>query len=99
MVRAPQPPDGEGRPMPAITLPDGSVRQFDAPVTGTEIAVAIGPGLAKVALAMQVDGATKDLATPIARDAAVRFITRRDPEALEMIRHDAGHVLAEAVQA
>src|SRR3954468_2370725 len=86
-------------PMPAITLPDGSVRQFDAPVTGTEIAVAIGPGLAKAALAMQVDGATKDLATPIARDAAVRFITRKDPEALELIRHDAAHVLAEAVQA
>jgi threonyl-tRNA synthetase len=85
--------------MPAITLPDGSVRQFDAPVTGTEIAAAIGPGLAKAALAMQVDGATKDLATPIERDAAVRFITRRDPEALEMIRHDAAHVLAEAVQA
>src|SRR5689334_25005221 len=86
-------------PMPAITLPDGSVRQFDAPVTGTEIAAAIGPGLAKAALAMQVDGATKDLATPIAGDAAVRFITRKDPEALELIRHDAAHVLAEAVQA
>jgi threonyl-tRNA synthetase len=85
--------------MPAITLPDGSVRQFDAPVTGTEIAAAIGPGLAKAALAMQVDGATKDLATPIAADAAVRFITRKDPEALELIRHDAAHVLAEAVQA
>ncbi|MFZ4407957.1 MAG: threonine--tRNA ligase [Paracraurococcus sp.] len=85
--------------MPAITLPDGSVRQFDAPVTGTEIAAAIGPGLAKAALAMQVDGTTRDLATPVAADAAVRFITRRDPEALEMIRHDAAHVLAEAVQA
>ena len=85
--------------MPAITLPDGSVRQFEAPVTGTEIAAAIGPGLAKAALAMQVDGATKDLATRIEADAAVRFITRRDPEALEMIRHDAAHVLAEAVQA
>ncbi|TCZ59849.1 threonine--tRNA ligase [Roseicella aquatilis] len=84
--------------MPAITLPDGSVRQFDAPVTGTEIAAAIGPGLAKAALAMQVDGATRDLATPIAGNAAVRFITRRDPEALELIRHDAAHVLAEAVQ-
>ena len=63
--------------MPAITLPDGSVRQFDAPVTGTEIAAAIGPGLAKAALAMQVDGVTRDLAMPVAADAAVRFITRR----------------------
>jgi len=85
--------------MPAITLPDGTVRAFDGPVTGTEIAAAIGPGLAKAALAMQVDGTMRDLATPIAQDAAVRLITRRDPEALEMIRHDAAHVLAEAVQA
>jgi threonyl-tRNA synthetase len=85
--------------MPAITLPDGSVRQFDAPVTGTEVAAAIGPGLAKAALAMQVDGAIRDLAMPISADASVRFITRKDPEALELIRHDAAHVLAEAVQA
>jgi threonyl-tRNA synthetase len=99
MVRAPNALTGKAIPMPAITLPDGSVRRFDGPVTGTEIAAAIGPGLAKAALAMQVDGATRDLAMPIAEDAAVRFITRRDPEALEMIRHDAAHVLAEAVQA
>ena len=85
--------------MPAITLPDGSVRRFDGPVTGTEVAAAIGTGLAKAALAMQVDGVTRDLAATIGADAAVRFITRRDPEALEMIRHDAAHVLAEAVQA
>ena len=85
--------------MPAITLPDGSVRRFDGPVTGTEIAAAIGPGLAKAALAMQVDGAIRDLAMPIAGDAAVRLITRKDPEALELIRHDAAHVMAEAVQA
>ena len=84
--------------MPAITLPDGSVRQFDAPVTGTDLAAAIGPGLARAALAMKLDGKTVDLATPIKHDAGVVFITRRDPEALEMIRHDAAHVLAEAVQ-
>ncbi|NMJ39982.1 threonine--tRNA ligase [Roseomonas sp. JC162] len=84
--------------MPAITLPDGSVRSFDGPVTGTQVAAAIGPGLAKAALAMQVDGATQDLARTIESDAAVRFITRKDPEALELIRHDAAHVLAEAVQ-
>ena len=85
--------------MPAITLPDGSIRRFDAAVTGTDVAAAIGPGLAKAALAMEVDGAMQDLARPIERDARVRFITRRDPEALGLIRHDAAHVLAEAVQA
>jgi len=84
--------------MPAITLPDGSVRRFDAPVTGTEIAAAIGPGLARAALAMKVDGALSDLSRLIAQDAAVLFVTRRDPDALGMIRHDAAHVLAEAVQ-
>jgi threonyl-tRNA synthetase len=84
--------------MPAITLPDGSVRVFDGPVTGTTIAASIGPGLAKAALAMQVDGKLRDLSEEIAADAALRFITRRDPEALEMIRHDCAHVLAEAVQ-
>src|SRR3954451_17040685 len=84
--------------MPAITLPDGSVRQFDAPVTGTDVAAAIGPGLARAALAMKLDGKLVDLATPIDRDAAIVFVTRRDPEALELIRHDAAHVLAEAVQ-
>ncbi len=85
--------------MPAISLPDGSVRQFDAPVTGTTVAEAIGPGLARAALAMKLDGKTVDLGTAIDHDASVVFITRRDPEALEMIRHDAAHVLAEAVQA
>jgi threonyl-tRNA synthetase len=85
--------------MPAITLPDGSVRAFDGPVTGTTVAAAIGPGLAKAALAMQAGGKLLDLATPITEDTALRFITRRDPEALELIRHDTAHVLAEAVQA
>lgn len=84
--------------MPAITLPDGSVRTFEGPVTGTTIAASIGPGLAKAALAMIVDGAERDLSTEIAQDASVRFITRKDEAALEMIRHDAAHVLAEAVQ-
>jgi len=84
--------------MPAITLPDGSVRSFDGPVTGTQVAAAIGPGLAKAALAMQVDGAILDLARSIEADASLRFITRKDPEALDLIRHDCAHVLAEAVQ-
>jgi threonyl-tRNA synthetase len=84
--------------MPAITLPDRSVRRFDAPVTGTTVAEAIGPGLARAALAMKLDGRLVDLATEIDHDADVVFVTRRDPEALELIRHDAAHVLAEAVQ-
>jgi threonyl-tRNA synthetase len=85
--------------MPAITLPDGSVRHFDGPVTGTTVAAAIGPGLAKAALAMELDGQIQDLSRAIEADARLRFITRRDPEALDLIRHDCAHVLAEAVQA
>ena len=84
--------------MPAITLPDGSVRDFSAPVTGTEVAASIGPGLARAALAMKVDGALQDLSRTIDHDAALVFVTRRDPDALGLIRHDAAHVLAEAVQ-
>ena len=85
--------------MPAITLPDGSVRSFDGPVTGATVAASIGPGLAKAALAMEVDGKLRDLSDAIAADASLRFVTRKDDQALEMIRHDAAHVLAEAVQA
>ena len=84
--------------MPTITLPDGSERRFDGPVTGTEVAANIGPGLAKAALAMKLDGKLVDLSTSITNDAKIIFITRRDEDALEMIRHDCAHVLAEAVQ-
>ncbi|WP_287994571.1 TGS domain-containing protein, partial [Acidiphilium sp.] len=84
--------------MPAITLPDGSVRDYPGAVTGTTIAASIGPGLAKAAIAMEVDGALMDIAREISADSRVRFITRKDPEALTMIRHDAAHVMAEAVQ-
>jgi threonyl-tRNA synthetase len=84
--------------MPAITLPDKSVRRFDGPVTGTTVAEAIGPGLARAALAMKLDGKLVDLGTEIDRDAELVFVTRRDPDALDLIRHDAAHVLAEAVQ-
>ena len=85
--------------MPAITLPDGSIRRFDGPVTGTTIAADIGPGLARAALAMKVDEVLVDLSREITADAAVTFVTRKDAMALEMIRHDCAHVLAEAVQA
>jgi len=84
--------------MPAITLPDGSIRQFDSAVTGTDLAASIGPGLARAALAMRVNGAEWDLSRTIDSDASVIFITRRDEDGLEMIRHDCAHVLAQAVQ-
>src|SRR5262249_25431426 len=85
-------------PMLNVTLPDGSVRSFEKPVSGAELAAGIGPGLAKAALAMRVDGKVKDLAAKIDRDAKVSIVTAKDPEALELIRHDAAHVLAQAVQ-
>jgi threonyl-tRNA synthetase len=81
-----------------ITLPDGSVRTFPQGVSGGEIAAAIGPGLAKHALAATVDGHVQDIDLPIDHDAKVAIVTRSSPEALELIRHDAAHVLAEAVQ-
>ena len=82
----------------AVTLPDGSVRKFPGPVSGAELAKAIGPGLAKAALALKVDGADKDLAAVIERDAKVAIVTRTSPEALELLRHDAAHVMAEAAK-
>ncbi len=81
-----------------IKLPDGSIRSFARGVTGGEIAAAIGPGLAKNALAAKVDGHVQDIDLPIEHDASVAIVTRTAPEALELIRHDAAHVLAEAVQ-
>ncbi len=83
--------------MPDITLPDGSIRQYDRPVTGAEIAADIGPGLARAALIAVVDGLELDLDQAIETDAAVSLLTRRDEAALEIIRHDAAHVMAEAV--
>ena len=83
--------------MPAITLPDGSVRSFDAPVSGAEIAADIGPGLAKAAIAIRINGALSDLSLPIAEDSQVALVTKKDQEALELIRHDCAHIMAEAV--
>jgi threonyl-tRNA synthetase len=81
-----------------ICLPDGSERQYDAPITGAQLAADIGPGLAKAALAIRLDGEERDLATLIATDATVSIITRKDDAALELLRHDCAHVMAEAVQ-
>jgi threonyl-tRNA synthetase len=85
-------------PAITITLPDGKVMTFARGVTGAEIAAAIGAGLAKAALVIEVDGKQWDLFRPIESDAHVRIVTRKDPDALELIRHDAAHVLAMAVQ-
>ena len=84
--------------MVAITLPDGSVRSFEGPVSGADVAADIGPGLAKAALAVRVDGETWDLMRTIEEDAALAIVTRKDADALELIRHDAAHVMAEAVK-
>lgn len=81
-----------------ITFPDGNVKQFDAPPTGLAIATGISPGLAKKAVVVRVNGELWDLTRPIDRDAAFEIVTRDKPEALEVIRHDAAHVLAQAVQ-
>ena len=81
-----------------VTLPDGKALTFPKGVTGGEIAAAIGPGLAKAALIITLDGKEWDLFRPIEQDAKIRIITRKDPESLEMIRHDMAHVLAMAVQ-
>ena len=83
----------------AITLPDGSVKQFDGPVTGAELAAAIGPGLAKAALAIKIEGEVLDLSRSIDVDSTVEIITRKSDDALDLIRHDTAHVMAEAVQA
>jgi threonyl-tRNA synthetase len=84
--------------MVRITLPDGAQRAFEQPVGGTDVAADIAPSLRKKAVAMLVDGVLQDLADIIDRDAHVEFIAREDPRALALIRHDAAHVLAEAVQ-
>ena len=89
--------EAEHRPV-HITLPDGGVRSYDRPVSGAELAHDISLSLAKAAVAIRVDGAMKDLAAVIERDAGVAVVTAKDPEALELIRHDAAHVMAEAVQ-
>ena len=81
-----------------VPFPDGSRREVADPGTGAELAAAIGPGLAKAAVAVKIDGRPRDLATLIDHDAAVAIITRDMPEGVEILRHDAAHVMAEAVK-
>lgn len=84
--------------MVSIKLPDSSVLSFDGQTSGAEIAAKIGPGLAKAALAVKVNGKLQDLATPITADADIDVITAKSPEGLDIIRHTCSHVMAQAVQ-
>jgi threonyl-tRNA synthetase len=82
----------------AVTLPDGKILRLASDAIGADVAAAIGPGLAKAAIAVKVDGELRDLKRPIGQDAKIEIVTRRSPEAIELIRHDTAHVMAEAVQ-
>jgi threonyl-tRNA synthetase len=84
--------------MISLTFPDGSSRDFKPGITGRDVAEQISKSLGKKAVAMALDGKVKDLSEPIKADAKIRILTREDPEALALIRHDAAHVMAEAVQ-
>ena len=84
--------------MPQITLPDGSKRDYEDPVTVAEIAASIGAGLAKAALAGRVDGALVDTSFQVAGDAEVAIVTERDTDGIEVLRHSCAHLMAQAVQ-
>jgi threonyl-tRNA synthetase len=77
--------------MPDVRLPDGAVKHFDAPVTVAQVASAIGPGLAKAALAGRIDGKLVDTSFVIDRDASLAIVTDRDPQGLEVLRHSTAH--------
>jgi threonyl-tRNA synthetase len=81
-----------------VKLPDGTPLELNAGASGADAAAAIGPGLAKAALAIRVGGELRDLSAPLPDGAEIAILTDRDPEALDLIRHDAAHVMAEAVQ-
>src|SRR5688572_2431882 len=84
--------------MPTITLPDGSSRTLPGPLDGLGVARSIGPRLERDAVAVRIDGELRDLTRPIDRDAAVEIVTRSSADGLELLRHDAAHVMAEAVK-
>ena len=81
----------------SLTFPDGSVRAFDAGTTGRDVAESISKSLVKKAVAVTIDGTLRDFSDPVT-DGAIEIVTRTDPRALELIRHDTAHVMAEAVQ-
>ncbi len=84
--------------MPVVTLPDGTEKPFPEPVTGLAVAASIGPRLAKDAVAITVNGSLHDLTATIDQDVSVEILTRSSPDGLELLRHDAAHVMAEAVK-
>ena len=84
--------------MPQVSLPDGSKRDYENPVTVSEIAESIGAGLAKAALAGRVDGALVDTSYLVSRDAEVAIVTERDEDGIEVLRHSCAHLMAQAVQ-
>ena len=84
--------------MVTLTFPDGARRDYPKGISGSEIAKGISPSLVKRTVAMALDGRLADLSDRIERDSRIEFLSRDDPRALELIRHDAAHVLAEAVQ-
>lgn len=81
-----------------ITFPDGTIRQYNESITGAEIASGISTSLAKEALVVEVNGVLQDLQSPIASDCRLKIITSKDPESLEVLRHDAAHITAQAVK-
>ncbi|MES2212512.1 MAG: TGS domain-containing protein, partial [Pseudomonadota bacterium] len=85
--------------MPRITLPDGSVRAFDAPISGADLAASIGAGLAKAAIAVLINGTEQDLSTLITEDATVSILTLKDPQGLDIARHTlTAQLLARAIK-
>ena len=84
--------------MPVVRLPDGAQMRFDAPITVAEVAAAIGPGLARAALAGKVDGQLVDTSTVVDHDSGIAIITDKDSEGLEILRHSTAHLLAHAVK-
>ena len=84
--------------MITLTFPDGAQRQYDQPISGVDLAASISKSLSKKAVAMKVNGDLRDLADPLEADCEIAIVTRDDEAALELIRHDAAHVMAEAVQ-
>ncbi|WP_375669589.1 TGS domain-containing protein, partial [Bartonella sp. MR168JLCBS] len=82
----------------SLSFPDGSKRDYPNEMTGLELAASISKSLAKKAVAYSLNGITRDLSDPLGQSGQIEIITREDPRALELIRHDCAHVLAEAVQ-
>src|SRR3954471_3305994 len=85
-------------PMPVVTLPDGSQRRFEKPVTVDEVAADIGAGLRKAALAGRVNGKLVDTSHLISNDAELAIVTEKDPDGIDVIRHSTAHLLAQAVK-